>query len=39
MKRTRLINEFSEKILIWANGLFSVQKGQKECILLALDPL
>ena len=36
MKETRLINRFSEKIIIWGNGPFWVQKL---CILITLDPL
>ena len=36
MKETRLINRFSEKILIWANGPFWAQKLH---ILITLDPL
>ena len=36
MKETRLINRFSEKIIIWGNGPFW---AQKLCILITLDPL
>ena len=36
MKETRLINRFSEKILIWGNGPFWAQKLH---ILITLDPL
>ena len=36
MKETRLINKFSEKILIWGNGPFW---AQKLCILITLDLL
>ena len=36
MKETRLINRFSEKILIWGNGPFCAQKMH---ILITLDPL
>ena len=35
-RKTRLINRFAEKILIWANRLFW---AQKLCILVTLDPL
>ena len=36
MKETRIINRFSEKILIWGNGVFLAQKLY---ILITLDPL
>ena len=35
MKETRLINSFSEKILIWKNGPF---RAQKLCIYITLGP-
>ena len=36
MKGTKLINRFSEKILIWANGTYQAQKLR---IFITLDPL
>ena len=36
MKETRVINRFSEKIIIWENGPFWAQKLG---ILITLDPL